>query len=248
MDNEIISILKKFVQQQKTVFGIDGYYGIFPLKKELKVGKEIQTYNFTSSVKDKVWLLKNLNLQVHQCKNCPLYTTRIKPVFGEGNPDAKLMFIGEAPGYEEDRQGKPFVGKAGELLTKIIMAMKLSRQEVYISNVVKCHPVKIPDPNLRNNDRPPSEEEINQCLPYLQQQIEIIQPKIICCLGAIATKALTKTDQPISLLRGKVFKYYKNENILIVPTYHPSALLRNPKLKPDVWQDMKLIMKYLNSI
>ncbi|MCS7230570.1 MAG: uracil-DNA glycosylase [Elusimicrobiota bacterium] len=191
--------------------------------------------------------LELLKLKVLQCKRCLLYKSRTNVVFGEGNEKAELMFVGEAPGYEEDKQARPFVGKAGELLTKIIQAMGLKREDVYITNVVKCHPGVVPDPNLRNNDRPPSSEEINSCFEYLKQQISIIKPKVICCLGFTATKALTKNEVPISELRGKIFEYEVKElNIKIIPTYHPAALLRNPSLKKYVWQDMKLIMKILN--
>lgn len=191
--------------------------------------------------------LEVLKKEVIVCKKCELYKSRTNVVFGEGNENAKLMFIGEGPGYEEDKQGRPFVGKAGELLTKIIQAMGLKREDVYIANVVKCHPVKVPDPNLRNNDRPPTPEEVNSCIDYLNKQIKIISPQVICCLGSVATKAITKNDVPISELRGNVFEYkLENLNIKVVPTYHPAAILRNPSLKPTVWKDMKLIMKILN--
>ncbi|MEN3013729.1 MAG: uracil-DNA glycosylase [Endomicrobiia bacterium] len=195
---------------------------------------------------DKFKKLEKLKLEVKKCRNCNLYQTRTNVVFGEGNINAELMFIGEAPGYEEDKQARPFVGKAGELLNKIIQAMNLNREEVYITNVVKCHPVEIPDPQLRNNDRPPTLEEIKACINYLHHQIEIISPKVICCLGSIAAKTLTGNDVPISELRGKIFEYkYSGLDIKVIPTYHPAALLRNPSLKPYVWKDMKLIMKIL---
>ncbi len=223
--------IKNILKIYKEYYNIDGLY--------------IEKNNLSVSVKNnKVDLLNEVYEEVKNCKKCPLWKTRVNVVFGEGNYDAELMFVGEGPGYEEDKQARPFVGKAGELLTRIIAAMKLKREDVYIANVVKCHPLKEPDPYLRNNDRPPQEEEIKQCYPYLEKQIEIIKPKVICCLGSTAAKVLTGNDVPITELRGKIFKY-KNTDIKIIPTYHPAALLRNPSLKKPTWQDMQLIMKIL---
>lgn len=222
--------LKHILKLQKDLYWLDGLYID---KKIYKENKAIE--------------LSNLKELVRQCRKCSLWKTRVNVVFGEGDINAKLMFIGEGPGYEEDKQGRPFVGKAGELLTKIIKAMQLKREEVYIANVVKCHPLKVPDPYLRNNDRPPTEEEIQQCYPYLEKQIEIIRPKVICCLGNVAAKVLTKNDSPITELRGKIFKY-KDTEINIISTYHPAALLRNPSLKKLTWQDIQLVMKILGML
>ncbi|MFH1715696.1 MAG: uracil-DNA glycosylase [Elusimicrobiota bacterium] len=190
--------------------------------------------------KDKLIELFN---KYKDCNACDLAKTRIKPVFGEGDPDAKLMFVGEGPGFEEDRQGLPFVGKAGELLTKIINAINLSREKVYIANVVKCHPMKDPDhPNTRGNDRPPSHEEMQSCIHILEEQIKIIKPKVICALGAVAAKALLNDSRGISKLRGQIFDY---NGIILVPTYHPAYLLRNPDDKKPAWEDMKKIRDIL---
>ena len=170
---------------------------------------------------------------VKNCKKCPLYTTRHNVVFGEGNLNASLMFIGEAPGAQEDLQGKPFIGEAGKLLTKIISAMKMSRKDVYIANILKCRPPKNRDPNR---------EEIENCLPYLIEQINLINPKIICALGKISAQTLLNTDAPISKIRGKIYDF---NGIKVIPTFHPSHLLHHPENKKYVWHDMQLIMKLL---
>jgi len=165
---------------------------------------------------------------------CPLSGTRTQVVFGSGNPEARLMFIGEAPGFEEDKQGRPFVGAAGQLLTKIIQAMKLTREDVYIANCLKCRP-----PDNRN----PLPTEIATCSPILKKQIEIIQPQIVCALGKFAAQTLLSTDEPISRLRGRFFDW--QDGIRLIPTFHPAYLLRNPADKKLVWEDMKKIMQEL---
>jgi len=182
---------------------------------------------------DKTARLARLEQEVNACMACPLGTTRTRFVFGDGSANAQLMFIGEAPGYDEDQQGKPFVGAAGMLLTKIIEAMKLQRKDVYIANCLKCRP-----PGNRN----PLPSEIACCAPILARQIEIIQPKIICALGKFAAQTLLKTEEPISRLRGRFFDY---GGIPLMPTFHPAYLLRNPSDKKLVWADMQLIMKKL---
>jgi DNA polymerase len=154
-------------------------------------------------------------------------------VFGEGNPHAGLVFVGEAPGADEDDQGRPFVGRAGQLLTKIIEAMKMQRQDVYICNILKCRP-----PGNRN----PAAGEIAACEPFLVKQLESIRPKVICALGTFAAQTLLKSDVAISLLRGKFHRYH---NIPLMPTYHPAYLLRNPSQKRQVWEDVKQIMNML---
>ncbi|MCM8815503.1 MAG: uracil-DNA glycosylase [Candidatus Omnitrophica bacterium] len=177
--------------------------------------------------------LEELEKTVKQCKKCGLSKYRINAVFGEGNPKAKVMFVGEGPGYDEDRQGRPFVGKAGQLLTRILQSINLQREEVYITNVVKCRP-----PQNRN----PRPDEINSCNPFLMMQIKTISPKIICALGTFSAQTLLKTDEKITTLRGKI---YELEGIKIVPTYHPAYLLRNPDKKREVWEDMKRISKMM---
>jgi DNA polymerase len=189
--------------------------------------------------------LDNLRQQVINCKDCSLGTTRLKAVFGEGFANADLMFIGEGPGYDEDHKGEPFIGKAGQLLTKIIEAMGKTRDTVYIANIVKCHPMIDPsNPEKRENDRPPTPLEMQVCKRYLDMQIDIIQPKIIVTLGASSTKALLNTDESISKIRGTVQKY---NGVKLVPTYHPAAILRNSSLKKFVWEDMKKVIHFLST-
>ncbi|MCK5558293.1 MAG: uracil-DNA glycosylase [Candidatus Hydrogenedentes bacterium] len=164
-----------------------------------------------------------------QCVKCVLHETRTNVVFGEGNPEARLLFVGEAPGGDEDVQGRPFVGRAGQLLTRIIESIDLTREKVYIANVLKCRPPK---------NRNPADDEIVCCLPYLVRQIEIIQPQIICALGAFAAQTLVGSTEGIGKLRGKFYDYH---GIKLMPTYHPAACLRNPNNKKYVWEDMKRI-------
>jgi uracil-DNA glycosylase family 4 len=154
-------------------------------------------------------------------------------VFGEGNPNAQLVFVGEGPGFDEDQSGRPFVGAAGGLLTKIIVAMHLTREMVYIGNVVKCRP-----PGNRN----PAPGEIHQCLPFLKRQLAAIRPRVICALGKVAAQTLLETDTPISRLRGQ---FHEAMGIAVMPTFHPAYLLRNPEKKRDVWSDVQQIMKML---
>ena len=188
-------------------------------------------------------LLSDYEKKICSCQKCALGKSRTKFVFGEGNPDAILMFVGEGPGFDEDHQGRPFVGRAGQLLTKIIESTGFKREEVFIANLVKCHPMKDPsDPEKRGNDRPPAPEEIAECLPYLNKQIEIIHPKIICALGSYSAKTLLATEEGISTLRGN---FRLRDGILVMPTYHPAALLRNPNWKKEVWSDMKKIIAEL---
>ena len=167
------------------------------------------------------------------CRRCPLHRTRHSLVFGEGNPEADLVFVGEAPGADEDAQGRPFVGRAGQLLTKIIGAMGMQREEVYICNILKCRP-----PGNRN----PQPEEITPCEPFLIRQLEAIRPRVICALGTFAAHTLLKSEAPISVLRGRFHSY---QGIPLMPTYHPAYLLRNPGAKKQVWEDVQMIMKTL---
>jgi len=199
--------------------------------------KNIQTKNAEQKLED-------LKQQIVNCKKCELGKYRLNAVCGSGDPYANIMFVGEGPGFQEDHEGKPFIGRAGDLLTKIIEAMGFKRETVYIANIVKCHPMKNPEnPELKGNDRPPTQEEMQCCQPFLDEQIKIIAPKVIITLGASSTRALLKTDDVISSLRGKFTEYM---GIPLMPTYHPAALLRNPKLKKDVWQDMKKVMALVN--
>jgi uracil-DNA glycosylase len=171
--------------------------------------------------------------EVMTCKRCGLHKTRRNVVFGYGNPKAELMFIGEAPGEDEDIQGLPFVGRAGKLLTKIIEAMGLKREDVYIANILKCRPP---------NNRIPMPDEIAACEDNVKRQVDIIKPKVICTLGKFASQTLLKTQTTISVLRGHFQEY---NGIKVMPTFHPAYLLRNPSDKKLVWADMKKIMKEL---
>jgi DNA polymerase len=186
---------------------------------------------------------------IGDCHLCPLGDTRKKIVFGVGNPESPVLFVGEGPGFDEDRQGEPFVGKAGQLLDKIMAAINLDRKTAYIANIVKCHPMVDPaDPEKRGNDRPPELAEIEQCLPFLKEQIRIIRPKVIVALGAVAARTLLSTTEGITRLRGNVraVEFFPgDEPIAVLPTYHPAALLRNPDLKKDVWTDMKRLREMI---
>lgn len=183
------------------------------------------------SSEDRSQTLDDVRREFEKCHKCRLCKERKNLVFGVGNEHAKLVFIGEAPGKEEDLKGEPFVGRAGQLLTKIINAMGLKREDVYITNIVKCRP-----PGNRN----PLPDEIAACEPYLIKQLDVIKPKLICALGTVAAQILLKTDTKISLLRGQ-FYYY--QGIKVLPTFHPAFLLRNPEYKRVVWEDMQLLLK-----
>jgi uracil-DNA glycosylase len=201
--------------------------------------------------------LQALHHQYKDCVACPLGATRIKFVFGVGRADADVLFIGEGPGYEEDRRGEPFVGKAGQLLDKMLAAIHLDRSQVYIANIVKCHPMVNPEtPDARGNDRAPSTLESETCAPILKQQISVIQPRIIVTLGSPSTRAILQTGDGITKLRGRFFPFpveahydltFSAEQraalapIRVLPMYHPAALLRNPNLKIEAWEDMKLL-------
>ncbi len=177
--------------------------------------------------------LEKIAQTVCECTKCRLAENRNHAVPGEGNPVADLMFIGEEPGREEDRVGRPFVGAAGVLLDKIILAMKLQRNDIFIANIVKCHP-----PSNRN----PQEDECSECIPYLWEQISVIQPSVIVTLGSVAVQRLLETNEGVSSLRGT----FRNWNgIQVMPTFHPAYLLRNASAKKEVWSDMKQVMKVL---
>jgi uracil-DNA glycosylase len=180
--------------------------------------------------------LAAVRTDIGDCTRCKLHRLgRRQIVFGVGNPSADLMFVGEAPGHDEDVQGIPFVGRAGQLLTKIIEAIGLSRDDVYIANVIKCRP-----PENRN----PEQDEVETCEPFLFQQVDIIKPKVIVALGTFAARALLRTLDPISRLRGRVYEY---RGAKLIPTFHPAYLLRNPASKREVWEDMKRVRALLQS-
>ena len=167
------------------------------------------------------------------CPRCKLSKTRTHIVFGQGNPKADLMFVGEAPGREEDEQGLAFVGRAGGLLTKMIEAMGWTRESVWICNVLKCHP-----PNNRN----PEADEVASCMPFLEEQIRLVSPRVLVALGAYAAQAVLGTDEPIGRLRGR---WQSARGVRVMPTFHPAFLLRSPERKKDTWEDMKKVMEFL---
>lgn len=177
--------------------------------------------------------LEELKRQVSKCELCELHRTRTQTVFGVGHPAADWLIIGEAPGADEDRKGEPFVGRAGQLLTNMLRAIGLAREEVFIANILKCRPP---------NNRDPKQEEIDKCRQYLRQQIELIKPKIILAVGRIAAQALLNTDTPIGRLRGKRFTFEDTE-IPLVATYHPAYLLRSPQQKRKAWEDLKFALE-----
>jgi len=206
-----------------------------PIRAELLRPAEAEPAS--SGVKSRLAHLESLEALrgfLGDCRRCRLHEGRKHLVFGEGNPRAKLLFVGEGPGHEEDLAGKPFVGEAGRLLTKIIEnGMGLTREEVYICNVVKCRPP---------GNRDPQPDEIETCAPFLIRQIEIIRPEVICSLGRIAGQALLGSDFKITRDRGRMHSF---QGIPMMPTYHPAYLLRNPSAKRQVWEDVKKIMGHL---
>jgi DNA polymerase len=224
---ELLSALKSLKNHVKNQ---DKFAGGLDWNKARIVGKNIKVAARNSNPD-----LNKICADMAGCQRCQLGKARHNLVFGDGNHQAQVVFVGEAPGADEDEQGLPFVGRAGQLLTKIIEAMGLSRKDVYICNILKCRP-----PQNRN----PLPEEIAACEPFLKQQLKSISPWIICALGTFAAKTLLKTEVPISVLRGHFHSY---EGIKLMPTYHPAYLLRNPSAKKLVWEDVQLIMKELQN-
>ncbi len=235
--DESFSDLARNKLQTELLYAVKGLKGQVINQNSLSVGMEWKKVPQTikkvkTDSKNKEEQLKKVCQEMANCQLCPLGKTRKNLVFGVGNPHAQIVFVGEAPGADEDEQGLPFVGRAGQLLTDIIVkGMKLKRKDVYICNILKCRP-----PGNRN----PLPDEISMCEPFLKKQLQIISPKIICALGTFAAKTLLKTDIPISALRGRFHSY---EGIKLMPTYHPAYLLRNPSAKKPVWEDVQMIMK-----
>ncbi|HAX61486.1 MAG TPA: hypothetical protein DCX95_02860, partial [Elusimicrobia bacterium] len=210
-------LLKSYVSDEK-LWGIDDFSAVKPrgLKNrggDKKTAKPVVRTEASPKIAStpstgKAAKLDKLLTENKNCRKCPLGKARLNFVFGTGNPDAALMFVGEGPGFDEDHKGEPFVGRAGQLLNKIIAAMGLSREDVYIANITKCHPMIDPsDPDKRGNDRPPTAEEMSGCMPILEKQMNIIKPRVLCALGATAAKGLLKTDEAIGKLRGKIFDF-----------------------------------------
>ncbi|MFB0564898.1 MAG: uracil-DNA glycosylase [Candidatus Aminicenantaceae bacterium] len=207
------------------------------LEERLKFFSQLGIDFLSSSSESKTSVFHDLNKRILNCQKCDLSQERKNAVPGEGNLEAELMFVGEAPGYDEDIQGQPFVGKAGKLLTKIINAMNFQRQDVYITNVVKCRP-----PQNRN----PYRNEIDQCKHYLLEQIEKINPAVIVALGKVATDFFISSDKGMTILRGN---FHDFNNIRVMPTFHPSYLIRNEgnrEIRKMVWEDMKKVMAFLS--
>ena len=204
-----------------------------PRKPVQKTMAAISVFGVASSKRES---LEDIWAEVKDCRRCKLAANRRNVVFGSGNPHAELMFIGEAPGSEEDEQGQPFVGRAGQLLTRIIEAIGMKRAQVYICNIIKCRP-----PGNRN----PEPDEISACEPFVFRQIAAVRPKVICALGAIGAQTLLRTTETIGRLRGQVFDC---QGAKLIATYHPAYLLRNPYEKRKVWEDMLLVKDCLRSL
>jgi uracil-DNA glycosylase len=212
-----------------------------PIPPASKIGSAAATHNatansFTFDPVPSMESLETIRVELKDCKRCKLSPTRKNIVFGSGNPSAKLMFVGEAPGADEDEQGLPFVGRAGQLLTKIIEAMEMRREEVFICNILKCRP-----PGNRN----PETDEIAECEQFLFRQIASVKPKVICALGAFGAQTLLRTTEPISRLRGRLVDY---RGVKLMATFHPAYLLRNPNEKRKVWEDVQIIRDYLRAL
>jgi len=219
--SDLLKNVQRYLEQQQDLFGEVVY-----ANRKGATAPEIP---------DEAWShapgLESLNEQICGCLKCPLGHTRTNFVFGVGNPRSKVMFIGEAPGADEDAQGEPFVGKAGQLLNKIIEAIDMKREEVYICNILKCRPP---------NNREPLPSEMELCTPYLSKQIELIGPAFIICLGRTAAQWILRTTESLGALRGRVHDYH---GIRLIVTYHPAALLRNPNWKRPAWDDMKMFKR-----
>lgn len=216
---EVIDLTKRYILQQKEIYGKE-------LWGNLKINVEEK-----AKIIPKFPSLDKLYQDMKECHKCPLGSLRTNLVFGVGNPNAKMVLIGEAPGRDEDLQGEPFVGRAGQLLNRMLNAISLKREDVYIANILKCRPPA---------NREPLESEVELCLPYLIEQLNIIKPKIILALGRVAVNSLFKAKMDIKNLRGKIFNF---KGIKMVVTYHPAFLLRNPNMKRPAWEDLQMVKK-----
>jgi len=239
---QLLDEITRFLRDEQAMFGDDMIAAnAMPRKEEVMTPQRepdsgsLSLFETTAPLTTEPWgtaaTLEDLNRQICECVKCPLGQTRTKFVFGVGNPKATLLLIGEAPGADEDLQGEPFVGRAGQLLNKILEAIHFRREDVFICNILKCRP-----PNNRN----PEADEVEQCLPYLRKQIRLIEPKVILCMGLVAAGHLLGTRESLTRLRGKVLSY---ENTPVMVTYHPAALLRNPNWKRPAWEDVQAVRK-----
>lgn len=251
--DEAADILRKvelFLKQEQALFGdflitehrTTDYAEVMASVKTIAVNEEPMLFDLPARKQEpggpitvEAWgtapSVDDLNAQICNCVKCALGHTRTKFVFGVGNPNATLMLVGEAPGADEDAQGEPFVGRAGQLLNKILEAINFKREDVYICNILKCRPP---------NNRKPQPEEVEQCIPYLRKQIQLVKPKVILCLGLTAAENLLNTTESLGRLRGRVLRY---EGIPLMVTYHPAALLRNPNWKRPTWEDVQAVRK-----
>ena len=226
---------------QKEIFGDE----LFTPKKKKTISvvnelatpfEEPQLFAVEKEEWEKSTSLNKLEKLICDCTKCRLHNGRNKFVFGTGNPNADVLVIGEGPGAEEDKQGLPFVGRAGKLLNDMLKAIKFEREEVYIGNIVKCRPPE---------NRTPMQDEMDTCIPYLKKQCELIRPKLILCLGLTAAKGLLKKRESLGQLRKSVYEY---EGASVIVTYHPAALLRNPHWKKDAWEDLKKFKKLYDEL
>lgn len=241
--NDSPNLIIEAIKDQKEFFG-DNLFETVSLKIEENpvfnnVKEESNFYMSSNSLFENFGncsTLDSLNETIHDCQKCILGKTRTKFVFGVGNPNADVMVIGEAPGAEEDKQGIPFVGRAGKLLTDILKAINFDREDVYIANILKCRP-----PDNRN----PLPSEMEECTPYLYKQIDIIKPKVILCVGLVAATSLLNQKQSLTKLRGNV---YDIQGVKAMVTYHPAALLRNPNWKRGCWEDVQKFRKLYESL
>lgn len=241
--NNSSNLIKEALIDQKEIFG-DNLFDKIDVKIEknhlTNVVKEESDFYMTNNLLFEDFAncssLDSLYDSIHECKNCALGNSRTNFVFGAGNPNADIMIIGEAPGAEEDKQGVPFVGRAGKLLTDILKAINIEREEVYIANILKCRPPK---------NRNPLPAEVQECTPYLYKQMELIKPKVILCLGLVAATNLLKLKESLTKMRGNVFEV---QGIKTMVTYHPAALLRNPNWKRGCWEDVQKFKKLYDSL
>ncbi len=238
MNNSVRSEVIKTLKDQKEIFGDELFIpDMFQTKivtekvNRVKADVELELFSGNKENWETTKNLEDLNRLICNCAKCDLHKGRNKFVFGVGNPRANVLLIGEGPGAEEDKQGEPFVGRAGKLLNDILKAINFTREEVYIANVVKCRPP---------GNRTPLPEEMESCMPYLIKQIELIKPKLILCLGLVAAGAVLKKKDSLGKMRGKIFEF---NNIKVMVTYHPAALLRNPNFKRGCWEDVQAFRK-----
>lgn len=233
----LLNDVKRYLMQQEDLFGNIVYTdarGAGPAKAREKRPAGEEALEKLKSINEP-WAsaptLEELDRMICTCVKCPLGYTRNRFVFGVGDPHADVVLIGEAPGAEEDAQGEPFVGRAGQLLNKILEAVGMKREEVYICNIIKCRPPE---------NREPLPSEMETCVPYLWKQLDVIKPKIILCLGRVSAQMLLRTNDGLNKLRGKVFEYQESK---VLVTYHPAALLRNPAWKRPTWEDMQFFKR-----